>query len=134
MHRPADELQSLVLEENPREQPRFAQDLKTVTDPQHRAALLGKAPDLAHHGREARDGTRPQVVAMGEPARKHNALGARQVGVPMPHQLGLGAQCPEGMHHVVFAVGAGEDNHRRPHAGAPRVISKSSITGLANNR
>ncbi len=53
---------------------------------------------------------------MGEATREDDTIELAQVGLAVPHQLGVGAEQPEGVHDVVLAVGAGEDDDGRLHS------------------
>jgi hypothetical protein len=57
-HPPADERERPVPDQRAREQPRLAQDLEAIADPQHRAAVLGERPNRRHHRGEPSDRAR----------------------------------------------------------------------------
>src|ERR1700758_2366472 len=89
---------------------------------------------FAHHRREPRDRTAPQIVAVGEPARHHYRLDALEVGVGMPEADRLGADethRPRGV-HVVERPGKGDDADTGRHCGS-RLTVHSSITVFANS-
>ena len=54
-HVAADEGEGRVRPERPGKEPRLAENLKTVADPEHEPALRGKPGDGVHHRRKARD-------------------------------------------------------------------------------
>ena len=67
-----------VAHQGPGQEPRLAQNLEAVADPEHQAARGGVLLDRAHHRRKARDRPAAQVVAVGKAAR------ARRPGRPPP--------------------------------------------------
>ena len=72
----ADELELLVREEHSREEPGLAEDLEPVADPEHRPPCCGEGADGVHHGRDARDRTGAEVVAVGESTGEHDCSDA----------------------------------------------------------
>ena len=84
----AQEAQPDVGQQRARQQPRLAQDLEAVADPEHRPAVARELDHRLHHRREARDRPRAQVVAVGEPARDDDRVDAAEVAVAVPQQLG----------------------------------------------
>ena len=104
---PAEEAQARVRQQRAGQQPRLAQDLEAVADAEHRAARAGEALDLLHHRREARDRADPQVVAVGEAAGDDDRVGAAQVVVGVPEQLGV-ADPPRRLQRVHLVTRAGE--------------------------
>ena len=103
------------------QQAALAQHLKPVADADDETVRLGKAHDVLHDGREARDGSGPQVIAVREAAGDDHHVYVAEVGFFVPDELRL---LPEDvLGHVVgvvVAVGAGEDDdaeadaHRLP--------------------
>ena len=65
---PADEAQLDVPQQRPRQQPRLAEHLEAVADPQHRRPARGHLRHRLHRRGEAGDRAGPQVVAVGEAA------------------------------------------------------------------
>ena len=65
------------------------QHLEAVADPQHEPAVAGERDHRLHRRREARDRARAQVVAVGEAARHDDRVGAAQVALAVPDQLGV---------------------------------------------
>jgi hypothetical protein len=55
---------------------RLGEDLKAITDTQNGAATLRELFERTHYFREAGDGARPEVVAVGEAARHHDGIHA----------------------------------------------------------
>src|SRR5262249_17927523 len=125
-----DEAKLLVDEQRPGQQPGLAEDLEAVADPQHRPAAASVVGDRLHRGREAGDRAGAQVVAVGEPARDDDRVGAAKVVVLVPDAPCLAEQaaCVE---RVSLVAGAGELKHPPPHHRL--TISKSSISGLASS-
>jgi hypothetical protein len=112
VHRLGDEGEPRVPEQRPGKQVRLAQDLEPVADPQDRAARCGVALDRLHHRAEPRDRPGPEVVAVAEPAGQDHHVGAAQVGVPVPDQVGVGTDRLGGPHRVDIGVTAGKLDHR----------------------
>src|SRR5690606_24733843 len=127
----ADECQVAVGDQCAGEQPGLTEDLEPVADAQHGLAALRHAPDRLHDRGEGGYGPGAEGVAVGEATREDHAVEAFEVGLPVPHQFGLGAEGAEGPDDVVLAVAAREHRNRAPH---PRIsTSKSSNTGLASS-
>jgi hypothetical protein len=109
-HRLAEKLEPRILLERTGQEARLAQHLEPVADADHRAAVARKGVDRLHDRREPGDGTGPQIVAVGEPARQHHGVDAAERRVAVPQQRGL---APEGAHcldHVELAVRTREDH------------------------
>jgi hypothetical protein len=58
---------------------------------------------------------------MGEPAGKHDCVGAGEVIVTMPDQFGFSSEQPHRMDDIVFAIRSGEDDDGDGHGST--VIS-----------
>src|SRR5205823_2539659 len=116
--------------------------------------------DLAHHGREPRDRSGAQVVAIREPAGDHNHVHAVQVALGVPEEDRV-ANALGGLESVYVVAGAGEADDAELHsappasslpesrcvarsiaafpgppafAASPSSISQSSINGFASRR
>jgi hypothetical protein len=116
----------VVGQQRTRQQAGLAQDLEAVADPEHRATLASEGDDVLHDRREARDGSDPQVVAVGEAAGDDHRVDVLQatVGVPQQHRL----PHPRGRELRVDVVArAREADDAEPHApwatGSPATIS-----------
>src|SRR5438270_6062028 len=127
----AQELQGPVLLQGAGQEAGLGEDLEAVADAEHGPALAGERGHRAHHGAEAGDGARAQVVAVGEASGKDHGVGVADGVVAVPHQSGLTAGRADGLDHVVLAVGAGEDDHANSHS---IVTLAASITGLVRKR
>ena len=66
-------------------------------------------------GEKPCNGARAEVVAVGEAAGKHDAVEAVEACFAVKDQLGLCAEQIEGVHNVVFTIGAGEHDHGNSH-------------------
>jgi hypothetical protein len=75
-----------------------------------------------HHGREARDRAGAQVVAVREAAGHNDDVGAAQVAVVVPEQLGV-AEPPAGEQRVDLVAGAWETQDAELHACSRISIS-----------
>jgi hypothetical protein len=79
-------------------------------------------------GREARDGARSEIVAVGEAAGQDHGVGAAEARVLVPHELGI---LPEHRRRnvvgVSIAVGTREDDHGELHDCPPGVGGSTSI-------
>ncbi len=64
----ADEVQARIAGQRARQEARFAEQLKTVTDTEHQAASVGKTLYGAHHRAKRRHRPAPQIVAIRKPA------------------------------------------------------------------
>src|SRR6185437_7198908 len=106
-HLARGETQVDVRQQRARQQTRLAQNLEAVADPEHRPAFAGELDHRLHRLREARDRTGAQVVPVGEAARDDDRVGALQVAVAMPDQLGV-PHVPRGLDRVHLVAGAGE--------------------------
>ena len=111
-HRAGDEAEPAVPHQRAGKQPGLAQNLEPVADAQDRAAFPREALHRGHDRAESGDGAGAQVVAVAEAAGQHHHVGALQVGVAMPDEVGLrtrGCRRPE---RVDVAVAAGEPDDR----------------------
>ena len=115
----AGEAEVGVRQERPRQQPRLAENLEAVADPEHEAAGAGQLDDGVHRRGEARDRPRPQVVPEREAAWDDHCVGSTEVAVAVPHELGL-ADHAGGAQRVDLVAGAGELQHREPHPDLTR--------------
>ena len=83
----APELEALVPQKRPGQEARLAEDLEAVAAPEHQPAAGHEARQRLDDRRAARHGARPQIVAVGEAARKDQAIETVDIGVPVPHVL-----------------------------------------------
>jgi hypothetical protein len=112
----ADVAQAPVDLHRPREKPRLEQDLEPVADAEHGAARGGELRDTLHDRREARECSRPQVVAVGEAAGKNDRVGALQVPLVVPDVVGLAPEkVLRDVKTVRVAVGARKDDDPELH-------------------
>src|SRR3954470_18020173 len=118
----AAEAQVVVAEQRAGQQPRLAQHLEAVADPEHEAALAREGDHRLHDRREARDRPDAQVVAVREAARDDDALDPAEVrvGVPEEHRL---AHALGGELRVDLVARAGEADDSRPQPAAASRIS-----------
>jgi hypothetical protein len=103
----ADEPERVVGQERPRQQARFAENLKAVADPEHRLASCRMLGHRLHRRREARERPRPQVVAVREASRHDHHVDALQVGLLVPDEARI-AHSAAGKHRVPLVAGARE--------------------------
>src|SRR5215217_7077093 len=111
---------------------RLGEDLKAITDTQNGAATLRELFERTHYFREAGDGARPEVVAVGEAARHHDGIHALQARVRVPQLHGLSAGKFYRVQRIAVAVGAREDGDPDPHESTSH--SYSSTVGFASSR
>ena len=80
------------------------------------AVDIGEGLHLAHDRREARDCAGPQIVAVGKAARKDQGVGALEVGVFVPDELGVLAEHVfRGVVRVVVAIAPGKHDDAELH-------------------
>src|SRR5450759_115045 len=116
VHEAADELQADVAHDGPGEEPRLHQDLEPVADADDHATALGELLHRAHHGREARHSTGPQVIPVREPAGQHQAVVSRDIRAAVPHVIDvLLEHAFQDIVAVVVAVRPGKDDDPEPH-------------------
>ena len=84
------------------QQPRLAENLKSVADANDRAPGLGEGVQGVHHRREAGHGAGPQVVPVGEAARQDDAVKALKPRVLVPDVCRF---LPQHRAHGVMAIG-----------------------------
>ena len=109
----------------PGSRPRLAQHLKAVADAEHQAAVAGERDHRLHRRREARDRAGAQVVAVGEAAWDDDRVGAAQVALGVPDQLGL-AHAPRRVARVESSQEPG--NWRTPNFTRAQTSPSSSCT------
>src|SRR5476649_2245041 len=133
VHVCADELQVRVAHQRARQKPCLGHDLEAVADAQHRHALGGAALHFGHHRRLRGHRAAAEIIAVGEAARHHDEIGLLEIAVAVPHHVGEAAGDElDRLRHVAFAIGAGENKHRRFHQPTSS-IEKFSITVLASS-
>ena len=115
------EAQPGIPQQRARQQPCLAQDLEAVAHAQHMPALGGEIRHFAHDRRLRGHRAAAQVVAIAEPARQHDQVGAsRQRGFAVEQHHGL---APRRMfqrdRHVALAVRARKDDDDGLHGITP---------------
>ena len=137
----AVEPQVAVAQHRAGQQPGLEQHLEAVADAEHRPAAPRELAHRRHDRREPRDRAGAQVVAVGEAAGQDDDVGALQVGVLVPDELGVLAEhVLGGVIGVVVAVRAGKDDdaefHHRPVPGSLARLLHSTCssrsTGFAS--
>ena len=118
-----------VAEQRPGQQMRLAQHLKAVADPEHQAAVVRERDHRLHRRREARDRARAQVVAVGEAARDDDRVGALQVALAVPDQLGV-AHAPGGVQRIDLVAGAGELEDAELHFASAAAVEQLDLVVL----
>jgi hypothetical protein len=114
-----------------RKQPRLAENLKPVANPEHGSAGAGKRGDRSHDGREAGDRAGSQVIAVREPAWQHDDISAPETRLLVPDELGLLAEHVLGrVVGVVIAVGPGKDNDAEFHNHSEGLRPSDSLAAL----
>ena len=107
----------------------FHQNLKSVTDADHRAATGGKLLHACHHRRKFGDGAATKIVAIGESARQDDSIDVTQLVRIMPDKFG---RLPEILRdcvpRVVIAIASRKDNDTKVH----RVFCGEDTFSLAN--
>ena len=78
----ADEDPHIVADQRTWQQVCLAQDLKAVTDAQHRHPAISGLDHLGHDRGEFGDSTAPQVIPVGEPPGKITARTSSRVPLP----------------------------------------------------
>jgi hypothetical protein len=113
MHILADELQPRIAHQDAGQQARFAQNLETVADAEHKPAVGRKLAHRVHHGGAGGDSAAAQVIAIGKPAGHDHQIGPfRQRGVGMPdHCRLLAGDEFERTRHIALAVDSGKDEN-----------------------
>src|SRR6266542_4813993 len=128
----ADVTQAAVDANRAGQEPRLEQHLESVADAQDRTAGLGEPRDDVHHRREPRERSRPQVVAIGEPSRQDHRVGALELGILVPHVLGLAAQQVLG-NLITVRVAVVARKHDDAELQERTLTSYPSITVLAKS-
>ena len=78
-----------VAEQRAGQEAGLAEHLKAVADSEHEAAVTREVDHGLHRRREARDRAGTQVVAIGEAAGDDDRVGAFEVALAVPDQLGV---------------------------------------------
>ena len=126
----ADEFQLGIAHQHAGQKPGLAQDLEAVADAEHEAALRRVGADRIHDRRARRDRAAAQIIAVGEPARDHDEVGAGgQLRVGVPDHRWLHARHElERARHVALAIDAGKDEDGGFHG------FDMGATGISGNR
>ena len=111
MHVPADEFQPRIAHQHAGKQAGLAEDLETVADAEHEAAIGRKGPHRIHHRRARRDRAAAQIIAIGKSAGHHHEVGPlRQRGLGMPDHRGFMTRCKlQRARHIALAIDSGKD-------------------------
>src|SRR5690606_37230451 len=103
------------------QQPRLAEHLEAVADPEDPPAPLGEVDHRPHHRREPGDRAGAQVVAVGEPAGDDHRLTAAQVLLGVPQHDRLLPEPPDREQRVAVVTGPREPHDTDAHAPDPTV-------------
>src|SRR5438067_13464707 len=102
---------------------RFAQNLESVADSHHIAAIIGKADNAFHYRRKTRDRAATKVITVREAARYEDKIAILQVFIFMPKSYCfISVNIFEYVNSIMVAVRAGENNNTEFHS-AKLVIS-----------
>src|SRR5918995_3376711 len=93
---------------------RLGEDLEAVADAEDRASCFRELLQWDHDLREAGDGTRAEVVAIGEAAGYDHGVHALEVGVGVPELDCVRAHPLHAVQGVPVAIRAGEDRDTYP--------------------
>src|SRR5262249_28086622 len=100
-----------------RQQPRFQENLKAITDAEYQTTIVSKLLHGPHDRGKPGDRTSAQIVPIRKPARDHNRVEARQQGLFVPDHLHrLTKHVPEDMLTIVVTIAAWENEHSDFHA------------------
>jgi len=112
----ADEFETTILEEGPREHASFSQDLESVADPDDVPPAVGKCLDLLHDWGEPRDRPTAEVVTVGESTGEDYAVNALKTSLLMPQKASvLTEHMFDDVVAVVVTVAAGKGNDSKVH-------------------
>ena len=112
----ADELQPAIAHQRAGQQPAFHQNLESVADAEHQAAVSSELSDTLHHGREFRDGSTAQIVAVGKTAGKDQCVDAAEVRGIVPDNFGfLPENLRDGVPSVVITIAARKHDEAKLH-------------------
>ena len=106
--------------------------MNAVADPEHEPAILGEGDHRLHDRRKARNRPRPEIVAVGEPARHDDRVDAFQVALGVPQQLGV-TDAPRRVERIDLIASAGKLEYAEPHGrlveNRTRVARAVSVAG-----
>jgi hypothetical protein len=107
-------LQIFVPEHGPGKQLQFQKNLETVTNSQNETSLLDEFLEFLHKRGEFGYRPRAQIVSVGKPPRKDDAIGIFQVVLFVPEIKSLLAENVfEDMECVMIAVGTGKNDNTK---------------------
>src|SRR5689334_18322956 len=113
----ADEVQIAIANQSARQQPGFAENLKSIADTEHEATAVRKLLHRIHHGREACEGAGAQVVAVRKAAGKYYRVVSRKIGFAVPDEIyWLAHVLGNDVVGVVVAIRTGKNNNSEFHA------------------
>jgi len=117
----ATKLQGAVADQGAGQETGFAQDLKSIADAQHRAALRGKGLHGLHDGAETGNRAGAQIIAVAEAAGNDHGVKAGQGILLVPEQPdGMAEHVLDDMEGVLIAIGGGELQDGEVHASISR--------------
>ena len=123
--------QLVVLLEHAWQEPRLAENLEAVADPEHRPTRIRKTAHGAHRRRHAGDRPAAEVVAVREAAGKDDGTGlAGELGLVVPHEHGVAAHSGERPGRIVVVVRPGKLNDRDDRAWHQRRLGEGHVEAL----
>ena len=107
----ADVFQLGVADKSTGKQAGFGEDLKAVADAEDGSALAREVFDGGHDGREFRDGSAAEIVAVGETTGKNDRVDVTERGGIVPDEFGGLVQIfRDGVPRVVVAIASRKDD------------------------
>jgi hypothetical protein len=114
----AAKMQIAIAHERAGQQVRFAQNLETVADAQHKLAALRCFDDRFHHWRKSRDRSAPQVIPVRETTGQDNQIVLGDGVVLVPDVFGCYPQVSEREEAILVTIRAWETNDSGFHLGS----------------
>jgi hypothetical protein len=106
-----------ISDERTGKQAGFAQDLEPVASAEHKLAGSRIADHRPHDGRETRDRTAPEIIAVGKTARQNNRVVLAKGRFFVPDKIGLQTfDAVDSGDTILVAIGTGELNDCEFHA------------------
>jgi len=85
----AAELQIFISNQSPRKKSRLTKHLKAVANTNHNLPFIGRLNDRLHDWGELRNRPTAEIIPIGKPTGKNDAVGILQIGIFMPDIIGL---------------------------------------------
>ena len=113
----ANEVQVTIANQSTWQQPGLAENLKSVTNSEHKSPALCKLFDRVHHRRKASERSGAKIVAVRKTAGQDHGVIAGEICLAVPDEIDwLADVFRDHVIGVVITVGSGKNDNSKFHA------------------